>query len=869
MDNQDALLDAVCFAADLLSESTEPWEQNIHQVLRRLGEAAQAGRVSLFENHPASGGELVMSLRFEWTAPGVKPQIDTLGSQNVPYAAAGLIRWPDELSQGHPLSGVARAFPEGERDWLAAQGILSFAVVPVFARGAWWGWVGAADCANERIWTGAQIQALSAVARTFGAALSRERLEKALREAEAQGLSIFEATRDGLVIHALDGRLVEVNPSFCRMHGLTRDEAIGQYPSLYVHPNSLPLFDLFVQSAVAGRPFQTQAWDVKKDGTEFPVEVRGSGFVYQGQPHLLGVVRDVSERVQAYSLLERRVQERTRELETLLEVSQNVTLTLKLRPLLATLLVHLKAVVDYTAAAVFIVTGPDRLKLLNYYGPLPKQELATEWDLNRAQHCRAVIDARTPVILPDVAAGGALEQAFRATAVAQLGHAPDHAGTWMGVPLIAREQVVGLLALEHGQPDFYQEPQAHLALAFAYQAAGAMENARLYEAELERRAEAEQRRRVAEGLREILTLLNSNRPLADVLDAIVDQARRLLNPNAVAIFRVARDDKALTIHASHGLPVEYTARIKVPVGMGAVGRAVLERAPVALGDLRSSFLLEDLGEPELSALRGWLVERFGALLAVPLLVRGETYGGIVLYYQQPREFHQDEIDLAVTLADQAALAIENARLFEQDRQLAVLQERQRLARELHDSVSQALYGIALGARTARTLLDRDAPRAAEPMDYVLSLAEAGLSEMRALIFELRPESLAAEGLVTALRKQADSARVRYGLRVKTAFCIEPDMPVPAKEALYRIAQEAIHNTGKHAQATEVGLSLRQDDGQLELVVEDNGRGFDTGAAFPGHLGLHSMRERAAQVGGAFHIESAPGRGTRISVRIPL
>src|SRR5213078_3825441 len=136
---------------------------------------------------------------------------------------------------------------------------------------------------------------------------------------------------------------------------------------------------------------------------------------------------------------------------------------------------------------------------------------------------------------------------------------------------------------------------------------------------------------------------------------------------------------------------------------------------------------------------------------------------------------------------------------------AALEERQRLARELHDSVSQALFGISLGARTARALLAQDPARAAEPIDYVQSLAEAGLAEMRALIFELRPESLESEGLVAAISKQAAALRARHQIEVRADLGAEPALPLERKEALYRIAQEATHNTVKHARAGAIDL----------------------------------------------------------------
>ncbi len=157
----------------------------------------------------------------------------------------------------------------------------------------------------------------------------------------------------------------------------------------------------------------------------------------------------------------------------------------------------------------------------------------------------------------------------------------------------------------------------------------------------------------------------------------------------------------------------------------------------------------------------------------------------------------------------------------------------------------------------------------QPVEYVLSLAEAGLAEMRALIFELRPESLAEEGLVSALEKQVAATRARYDLAVVTTLPSEPEAPFAVKETLYRIAQEALHNTTKHARAQNVELRLVAEPSALRLEVNDDGVGFDSVADFPGHLGLRSMRERIAGAGGTLTIESEPGVGTRILATVPL
>jgi PAS domain S-box-containing protein len=210
------------------------------------------------------------------------------------------------------------------------------------------------------------------------------------------------------------------------------------------------------------------------------------------------------------------------------------------------------------------------------------------------------------------------------------------------------------------------------------------------------------------------------------------------------------------------------------------------------------------------------------------------------------------------------------RLYHQAQRAAALEERQRLARELHDSVSQALYGISLGARTALDRLRHENPEGLkEALGYVLELADAALSEMRALIFELRPESLEKEGLRVALERHIASARARHGLEVDASLESEPRLSLAAKEVAYRVAQEALQNVVKHAQATRVAIELHCDNTSADLVVEDNGAGFDPTQSFAGHLGLRSMRERAETVAGELTISSRIGGGTRVSLRLPV
>ncbi|HZA45355.1 MAG TPA: PAS domain-containing protein [Rubrobacter sp.] len=358
-------------------------------------------------------------------------------------------------------------------------------------------------------------------------------------------------------------------------------------------------------------------------------------------------------------------------------------------------------------------------------------------------------------------------------------------------------------------------------------------------------------------------------PTEDTLDALAQSAVNAAT--AVACGVVLVDEKADAPHlfGSYGLPEGYTAGLQTAYRAGARSpslEAFRTRQPRLVRDTRRILLADPLYAPVHHLLRQ---APWDITYNLPLVSRGRALGAIFFCYLLQQEPGDDEKVFLKAVADQAAVAVENAHLFAETRGKAVLEERQRLARELHDSVSQALYGIALGAKSAREWLDDDPGEVAEPLDYVLSLAEAGITEMRALIFELRPESLESEGVVAALEKQAATLEARHKIEVEVDLCDEPDAPLETKEALYRIAQEALHNIVKHARASNVLLKMQSDFEQMTLEISDDGIGFDAKGAFPGHLGLRSMRERASRLGGMLKVESAPDKGTRICTRVPI
>jgi signal transduction histidine kinase len=303
--------------------------------------------------------------------------------------------------------------------------------------------------------------------------------------------------------------------------------------------------------------------------------------------------------------------------------------------------------------------------------------------------------------------------------------------------------------------------------------------------------------------------------------------------------------------------------------LGPLWAEVVERRPVLIDDMHTDTMFVPSMRRSIGDRVNTALTNVHSQLVVPLSLRDTVIGMLTLTHEQTAFYTPHHAELVMAIGTQAAIAIENARLFEQAQDTAALNERQRLARELHDSVSQALYGIALGARTARKLVEEDPAKAIEPLDYVVQLASAGQAEMRALLFELRPESLALEGLVVALDKQVAATSARYSLPITAELGTEPELTLTQKEVFYRIGQEALHNVVKHARATAASLRLALNSEALDLEIADNGTGFEVGQGFPGHMGLVSMQERAMSIGAAFTVTSAPGEGTSVRLHLPL
>jgi signal transduction histidine kinase len=366
------------------------------------------------------------------------------------------------------------------------------------------------------------------------------------------------------------------------------------------------------------------------------------------------------------------------------------------------------------------------------------------------------------------------------------------------------------------------------------------------------------------------------------LEAIGDAVR------AIAAERSVDPVLQRIVHASRKLAGARYAALGVPDGQGNFAKFITagmsEELVEAIGPLpRTHGLLGAMldgegpyrthdikGDPRF---RGWWPQahpQMGSFLGVPILSPSGVLGALYLTDKEDGpEFTEEDERLIQMLAAHASIAIENARLYERGRELSVVEERNRLARDLHDSVVQKLFGIVLAAQSAATLLERDRERAGQQVLKLQELAQDAIQELRSLIFQLRPVAVESDGLAAALSKHVQVLRRVHGTDIDLAASGEPRLRPEIDDDVFRIAQEALHNALKHSAANRVEVGLEETGDRLVLTVRDDGSGFDPEATEhrSRQLGLTSMEERAKELGGTLAIDSTPGTGTTIRLEV--
>jgi two-component system nitrate/nitrite sensor histidine kinase NarX len=499
---------------------------------------------------------------------------------------------------------------------------------------------------------------------------------------DQQYKSIFETAGDGLIINDLEtGLVVEANPAACTMYGYARDEFIGLHATSFIHPDSSRQFTKYVQAVQSQGVNVAQQVHMRRDGSLFNIELIGTVYTNQERTYLLNAVRDVSQRINEEQMLQQRVEARTREQSTLLEISQTLASALELQPGL--ILDQLRVIIDYTHAGLFKLED-STLAALAMRGPQPLEE---------------------------------------------------------AMPFQIR----------------LQSPEA------------------------------------------LTMLFNGQRStrIADVHGA---------------------DPPAQLLH----------------------------------------YLLDDQASILLEGVQSWMW--------VPLAIKSRIIGAVGVAHAERNYFTDHHADLALTVANQAAITMVNAELYEHAQTLAALQERQRLARNLHDAVNQSLFSAGLIAEVLPRLWERDPDEGRRSLEDLRRLTRGAQADMRLLLAELRPSTLTDAELSDLLRLLASALAGRTNIPISVTVAGEGKLPADVQVVLYRLCQEGLNNIAKHSGASRVDIQLQYETGGVKLRIQDDGRGFDPEQTPPGHYGLSMMHERAAGVGATLSIISQPGHGTEIVIR---
>jgi signal transduction histidine kinase len=366
---------------------------------------------------------------------------------------------------------------------------------------------------------------------------------------------------------------------------------------------------------------------------------------------------------------------------------------------------------------------------------------------------------------------------------------------------------------------------------------------------------------VTEALSDAVLAIAAEHAVEPVLQKLVDAARELAGARYAAI-GVPDGEGGFARFITSGMSDALIASLgQLPRTHGLLGAMLESPVPYRTQDIR-----ED------DRFRGWWPSAhpsMASFLGVPIVSGGAIVGAFYLTEKEDAAtFSDDDQALIETFAAHAALALENARLHERSRELSIVEERNRLARELHDAVTQKLFGVVLAAESSAALLERDIAQAGAQLALARDLAREAMEELRSVIVHLRPVALEAEGLAVALGKHVDVLRRAH--RHEIAFDVKESTPAAAaiEADVFRIAQEALHNALRHAQAGRIEVRLRSDAGRLRLTVSDDGIGFDRATVRARHLGLTTMAERARAAGGTLEIESAPGAGTTVRLEVP-
>lgn len=431
------------------------------------------------------------------------------------------------------------------------------------------------------------------------------------------------------------------------------------------------------------------------------------------------------------------------------------------------------------------------------------------------------------------------------------------------VPITVKGKTIGVLDVQSQHLDDFTQKDIEFMQAIANHAGIAIENARLFAETQRLLKETEQRANKLTIINSVQQGLASKLDVQSIYELVGDKFRDIFDAQVVMISTY--DPKSNSIE--HRYAIERGERVYSPSPHppGGFRSQIIRSQQPILVNTNVAEEAARLGQPTLP---GTITPK--SWLGVPMLINAQVAGILsVQNIERENAFDESDIRLLQTFAASMSIALENARLYEQARQLAIMEERQRLSRELHDSVTQSLYGISLYALAASgKIMVNEIEQARQYLDDIQNTAQESLADMRLLIYELRSPALDREGLIQTLHNRLISVEDRVRIKSNIQSNLNDRLTPDVEEGLYQIAREALNNIIKHAHAKNIQINFKQDASVISMQIVDDGIGFEPDTAYrEGCLGMSTMQERARLQGWHFDIESSPGNGTRVVVEI--
>ncbi|NOH02077.1 MAG: GAF domain-containing protein [Chloroflexi bacterium] len=625
---RDAILKAVGYSAEQFLKTTN-WEYSAEQVLERLGLATEASRVYIFKRKFASGTETFSQL-YEWCNKDITAQISNPLLQQVNPEEIGFARWAGLFKQGLPVRGRTRDFPAEEQALLQSQDIRSLVCIPIQSGNDLWGFIGFDDCVTEREWTDSEVEALHAAARTLGLAIERKQFVEALLESETSYRGLFNTVRDAIYIQDREGRFLDVNDGAAQMYGYPKEYFTGKTPEFLSAPgkNDMQKIAASIHKAFEGEAQEFEFWGVRSNGEVFPKDVRLFKGTYFGQEVIIAVAQDITARKQYEEALRQQLQE--------LSVLHDAAMTESAARNTDELIEQITEIIDDSlqcsnCGVLLISENRDKLIPHPSYRGMDMQSMFESLPVAQGIYGK-VAAGRRSIRIGDVSRDPSYFEISKDTR------------SQLCVPIISGLKVYGVLNVESSSLNAFTEREERLLNTLAGGMANTMERLQLLKLERKRFEQSEI-------LREATMELTSYFDTGRLFEKIFMLLEKMIKFDSASIEMFHQG--TVEIVAGKNVPKELIG-YQYPFDPNKWGGEEAFRQPIFIPDVREDKRF--IKFEQTNYIRSWM--------GIPLLAQDKLIGFLNVDSRTPDFFNIEHAAIVQTFANQAAIAIENARLFD-------------------------------------------------------------------------------------------------------------------------------------------------------------------------------------------------------------